>query len=188
MSQTTRDTKLPTWTVDPMHTTVMFSVRHLMITTVHGVFEDVRGSVHYDAQRPEASQLEIEIPAATIDTRQAQRDAHLRSPDFFDVEHHPIVRFRSTKVTVKGGQIRELAGELTIRDTTREVVLTVDEVTDEQRDHNGKLRIGASAHAKLLRSEFGMTYNKVLETGGVAVSDEIKLKFELSLLRDEPNA
>src|SRR5581483_598581 len=112
----------------------------------------------------------------TIDTRQAQRDAHLRSPDFFDVENHPTVRFRSTRVGVSGGQIREVAGELTIRDTTREVVLTVDEVTGEQRDHNGKLRIGASAHCKLLRSEFGMTYNKVLETGGVAVSDEIKLK------------
>jgi polyisoprenoid-binding protein YceI len=178
----------PSWTVDPMHTTVMFSVRHLMITTVHGVFTDVRGTVRYDARHPEASQLEIAIPAASIDTRQAQRDAHLRSPDFFDAEAHPTVVFRSTRVGVAGGQIRDLAGELTIRGTTREVVLTVDEVTDEQRDHNGKLRIGASAHAKLLRSEFGMTYNKVLETGGLAVSDEVKLKFELSLLSDEPNA
>jgi len=171
-----------------MHTTVMFSVRHLMITTVHGVFEDVRGTVRYDAQRPAQSTLEIEIPAATIDTRQAQRDAHLRSADFFDVEHHPTVRFRSTRVGVVDGQIREIAGELTIRDTTRDITLTVDEVSDEQRDHNGKRRVGASAHGRLLRSAFGMTYNKVLETGGVAVSDEIKLKLELSLLRDEASA
>jgi polyisoprenoid-binding protein YceI len=164
---------------------VMFTVRHLMITNVHGVFETVTGTVHYDPRDPEHAALAIEIPAASINTRQAQRDGHLRGPDFFDVEHHPTVRFRSTKIGVVDGRVREVVGELTIRDLTRPLVLAVDEVSDEQRDHNGKLRIGASAHGKLLRSEFGMTYNRVLEAGRVAVGDAIQLRFELSLVRDE---
>jgi polyisoprenoid-binding protein YceI len=188
MSQANHDASLPSWIVDPMHTTVMFSVRHLMITNVHGVFEAVRGTVRYDARRPERSELDIEIPAASIATRQPQRDAHLRGPDFFDVEAHPTVRFRSTRIGVSGGRVYEIAGALTIRGATRELVLAVDEVSGEQRDHNGKLRIGASAHGRLLRSEYGMTYNRVLEAGGLAVSDEVKLRFELSLLQDEASA
>jgi polyisoprenoid-binding protein YceI len=167
-----------------MHTTVMFSVRHLMITNVHGVFEAVGGTARFDAQHPELTEIEIEIPAASIDTRQAQRDAHLRSPEFFDAEAHPTITFRSTRIGVVDGRVQQIAGALTIRETTREIVLAIDEISPEQRDHNGKLRIGASATAKLRRSEFGMTYNRALEAGGVAVSDEVKLKFDVSLVKD----
>jgi len=172
------------WTLDPMHTTLMFSVRHLMITNVHGVFESLRGTARYDAQHPEQTEVEIEIPAASIDTRQAQRDAHLRSADFFAADAHPTITFRSTRIGIAGGRIQQIVGALTIRGTTREVVLAVDEISPEQRDHNGKLRIGASATAKILRSEFGMTYNRVLEAGGLAVSDEVKIKLDVSLVND----
>lgn len=171
------------WIVDPMHTTVMFSVRHLMIATVHGVFETVRGIARYDAQRPELTKLAIEIPVASIHTRQPQRDAHLLDPDFFDADAYPTISFRSTRIGVIDGRVHEIAGDLTIRGTTRELVLAVDEISGEQVDHNGRVKIGASATARILRSEFGMTYNRVLETGGFAVSDEVKLRFDVSLLK-----
>jgi polyisoprenoid-binding protein YceI len=172
------------WIVDPMHTTLMFSVRHLMIATVHGVFESLRGIARYDALRPELTKVAIDVPVASIQTRQAQRDAHLLNADFFDADRYPTIAFRSTRIGVVGGQIRDIAGALTIRGITRELVLAVDEISGEQLDHNGRVKIGASATARILRSEFGMTYNRALETGGFAVGDEVKLRFDLSLFKE----
>jgi polyisoprenoid-binding protein YceI len=175
----------PRWILDPMDTTVMFSVRHFLITNVHGFFEAVRGTVRYDRRRPARTEMRIEIPAASIHTRQAQRDYHLRNADFFDADAHPIITFESTRIGVVDGRVAEIAGALTIRGITREVVLTMHEITGEQIDHNRKVRIGASATAHIRRSEFGMTYNMLLESGGLAISDEVALRFDVSLIKDD---
>jgi polyisoprenoid-binding protein YceI len=181
---TTSTTKTTTlWTLDSAHTTVSFSVRHLMITNVRGVFAQARGTVRYDARRPEDAEVHVEIPAGTIDTREPQRDAHLRSAEFFDVERYPTIVFRSTRVRAGVGGVKEIDGDLTIRGATRPVTLTVSEVTGEQKDHRGELRIGASATATIRRSDFGMTYNRVLEAGGLAVSDQVSLTFDVSLVK-----
>ncbi|APR76820.1 Hypothetical protein A7982_02167 [Minicystis rosea] len=175
------------WTVDPVHTTVGFSVRHLMITNVRGVFEKVNGTVRYDSGRLDAAQIEISIPVASIHTREPQRDAHLRSADFFDAETHPEMTFRSTRIRPGVASPLEITGELTIRGTTREITLTVNEITAEHRDFQGARRIGASATGKLKRSDFGITFNKVLEAGGVALADEVAVSVDVSLVAGAPS-
>ena len=181
----TNDTKISSWSIDPVHTTIGFSVRHMMVANVRGEFQRVTGKVLYDAERPTATQVQAEVPADSVSTREPQRDAHLRSPDFFDVERHPTLSFRSTGVRFGGAGALELVGDLMIRGTTREVTLAVTELSGEQRDHNGRTRMGASATGKIKRSEFGITYNKVLEATRVAVGDEVTLLLDLSLLKDE---
>jgi polyisoprenoid-binding protein YceI len=183
--ETTTTATTTTWVLDPVHTTVGFSVRHLMVTNVRGEFQKVTGRVRYTAGRPEAAEVEAEIRADSISTHEPQRDAHLRSADFFDAQNHPIVAFRSSAVRSVGPGRLEVAGRLTIRGTTRDVTLAVDEVTGEQKDHNGKTRMGASATAKIRRSDFGMTYNKVLEAGGFAVADEIAITIDVSLVKSD---
>jgi polyisoprenoid-binding protein YceI len=182
MNTTNEATTPMLWTVDPVHTTVGFSIRHLMITNVRGVFEKVEGTVLYDAGQPGAAQIEISIPVASIHTREPQRDAHLRSADFFDAEAHPTMIFRSTSVRPGAASPAEITGELTIRGTTREITLVVNEITAEHRDLQGARRIGASATGKLRRSDFGITFNKVLEAGGVALGDEVTLSLDVSLV------
>jgi polyisoprenoid-binding protein YceI len=182
MNATTTEDTTPLWTVDPAHTTVGFSVRHLMITNVRGTFEKVGGTVRYDPARPEAARVEITIAADSVDTREPQRDAHLRSADFFDAATHPSITFRSTRVRRGEACPLEITGDLTIRGTTREVTLAVAEVTGEQRDFQGKRRFGASAAARVRRSDFGMTYNKLLEAGGVGIGDEVTLSLDVSLV------
>ncbi len=181
----TNDTNVTSWSIDPVHTTIGFSVRHMMVANVRGEFQRVTGKVLYDAQRPAATEVQAEIPADSVNTREPQRDAHLRSPDFFDVERHPKLSFRSTGVRLGGPSGLTLVGDLMIRGTTREVTLLVTEVSGEQRDHNGRTRMGASATGKIKRSEFGITYNKVLEAARVAVGDEVTLLLDLALLKDE---
>jgi polyisoprenoid-binding protein YceI len=171
------------WKLDPVHTTVGFSVRHLLVANVHGVFVQVAGSVSYDPAYPERAQVEVTIMAASVHTRDSQRDAHLRSADFFDAEVHPQLTFRSTEVRRDEAGALELIGELTLRGTTRPLSLGVTEVSAEQRDFQGARRFGASARAKLRRSEFGIAFNKVLEAGGVAISDEVSLSIDVSLVK-----
>ncbi len=182
MSTTNR--KPPTtWTLDPLDTTVRFSVRHFMITNVGGVFETLSGTAQYDADRPEAAAIEVDIPTASLNTRDPRRDAHLRDPDFFDAERYPTITFRSTRVRRAPGSALEIVGDLTLRGTTREIVLAVAEITRPQKDHNGATRVGASATATLRRSEFGMTYNFMIDAGRVALSDEVKVTVDVSLVR-----
>ena len=141
-------------------------------------------TVSYDAARPEAAEIRAEIDAASIHTHVAQRDEHLRSAEFFDVANHPKLTFRSTGIRViKDGEL-EVLGDLTLHGTTRPITLTVIDVTGEQKDHNGKTRIGASATATIKRSDFGMTYNKVLEAGGVALADQVSLTLDVSLVKE----
>ncbi len=182
MNTTNQNDKPRLWTVDPAHTTVGFSVRHLMIANVRGVFEKVEGTVRYDPLRPESAEVDVTIPVASIHTREPQRDAHLRSADFFDADAHPSITFRSTGVRRGGSGALEIEGDLTIRGTTRGVTLSVNEITPEHRDLQGARRIGANATGKIRRSDFGITFNKVLETGGVALGDEVSLSLDASLV------
>jgi polyisoprenoid-binding protein YceI len=170
------------YTVDPAHTSVGFSVRHMMITNVRGSFGAVEGSVTYDPARPEATRISASVDVSSIDTREAKRDEHLRSADFFDVAGHPKMTFESRKVVRKGDDL-EVVGDLTIRGTTREVTLLVEDITSEHLDPWGNHRIGASASAKIKRSDFGMVWNAALEAGGMLVGDEVKIHIEASLVK-----
>lgn len=168
--------------LDASHSSVGFRVRHMMITNVRGEFGALTGEVVFDPRRPEASRLTASIDVASIDTHEEKRDQHLKSADFFDVENHPKMTFTSKGVrAAKGGYLVD--GELTIRGTTRPVTLTVSDVTDETVDPWGQRRIGASATAKIRRSEFGMTWNAALEAGGVLVGDDVNIEIEVSLIR-----
>jgi polyisoprenoid-binding protein YceI len=174
-------TTTTTWQIDPAHTNVEFSLKHLMISTVRGRFGAVSGTIVLDEANPAASTVTAEIDATSIDTRQEQRDAHLRSADFFDVENHPTLRFRSTSVT-KSGDGFDVAGELTIRDVTRPVVL---HATDEGRggDPWGGERAAFSATTSIDRRDFGLTWNQALETGGVLVSNDIRISLEVQAVK-----
>lgn len=176
------------WTIDPIHSTIGFGVRHLLITNVHGVFERVSGTVRYDSAAPESTEIRVEIPADSVDTRAPQRDAHLRSADFFDAEHHPLITFQSTRVRSTGESSLEVTGDLTLRGVTRQIVLSVVDLAHVPADFNGQPRLGASASGKLKRSEFGMTFNKVLDAGGLAISDEVTLRFDVSLQKADVSA
>lgn len=184
MTTTTQTTSQPStrWTLDGSHTSVGFTVRHMMITNVRGEFGAVAGEVVFDPKNLAAAKVRATIDVASINTREAQRDAHLKSADFFDAESHPQMTFESRAIRAKSDGY-EIVGDLTIRGTTREVILSVDDVTAEHTDPWGNKRIGASASGKIRRSEFGMTWNTALEAGGVLVSDEIKIHIEASLIK-----
>jgi len=169
------------WTIDPIHTSVSFAVRHLMVTNVHGVFGRVSGTVRYDAAVPEASEIRVEIASESVDTRAPQRDAHLRSADFFDAEQHPLITFQSTAVRKAGDDSLEVIGALTMRGVTREVLLAVSALAAIPADFNGQPRMGGSATATVKRSDFGMTFNKLLDAGGLAIADEVSLSLDVSL-------
>jgi polyisoprenoid-binding protein YceI len=180
MSTTIKPTttnEVQTWELDASHTNVEFSVKHLMIANVKGRFADVTGTLKGDMADPSAFELEVSIDAASIDTRQEQRDAHLRSPDFFDADKWPRIRFIGKRVESQSGDRFRLIGDVTIRDVTRE--LTLDVVSEGAvRDPWGNSRIGFSAQAKLDRRDFGLVWNQVLEAGGLTVGDEVKISVD----------
>jgi polyisoprenoid-binding protein YceI len=183
MTTITRAETLPavgTWTIDPTHSTVGFVARHLMVTKVRGRFADVAGVVEV-AEVPEESTVNVTIQTASIDTRNDDRDNHLRSPDFFDAEHHPTITFRSTGVRGSGDSW-QLDGELTIKGITRPVSLDVsfEGVVD---DPWGGQRAGFSASGELDRDDWGLTWNVALESGGVVVGKKVKLEIEAQLVR-----
>lgn len=162
------------WVVDASHSNVEFAVKHLMIATVRGRFSEVEGFIEGDPADLTSARFEATINAASIDTRQDDRDQHLRSADFFDVENHPTITFKSTNIEKAGDDEYKVTGDLTIRGTTRPVTL---DVTFEGRgkDPWGGERIALTAKGKINRKDFGLTWNAALETGGVLVSDEVKL-------------
>jgi polyisoprenoid-binding protein YceI len=180
---TTTSTSTPTlWTLDPTHSSVGFSVRHMMITNVRGEFQKFAGEVAYDPADPGATRISATIDVASIHTREAARDAHLRSPDFFNAEQYPTINFNSRSVD-RAGDGLVVVGDLSIRGVSREVRLTVDEMSAQHTDPWGNQRIGAAAKTKIRRSEFGITWNTALELGGVLVGDEITIHIEASLVR-----
>lgn len=171
-----------TWAIDPAHTDVGFAVKHLMISTVRGRFGSVRGMIHLDEGDLAGSSVEVEIDATSIDTRQEQRDAHLRSPDFFDVETFPLITFRSRVVESRGDGGFRITGDLTIHGVTREVVL---EATDEGRgtDPWGNEKAAFTAETRIDRRDFGLGWNQALETGGVLVANEIRITLDVQAVR-----
>jgi polyisoprenoid-binding protein YceI len=171
-----------TYEIDSVHSSVHFSVRHMMLSNVRGEFTKVSGTIKLDAQNPANSAVEVTVDVSSINTRDAQRDTHLKSADFLDVEKSPSLMFRSKQIVPhKGGGT--LTGDLTIRGVTREVTLDVEGPTPEIKDPWGKQRIGASATAKLNRKDFGLTWNSALETGGVLVGDEVKITIDIEAVR-----
>jgi polyisoprenoid-binding protein YceI len=185
MAASEQAARTTTWTIDPTHTLVEFSARHMMITTVKGRFGDVAGTIIIDDAAPGASRVEVTIDAAAIDTRTKQRDAHLRSADFLDVENHPSVTFRSTAVRgscAQAGDRLELEGELTIRGVTKPVVLDVT-FEGTGRDPWGGERASFTATASIDRRDFGLTWNQALEAGGLLVSNEIRLSFDVQAVQ-----
>lgn len=162
------------WEIDTYHTRVGFAVKHMMVSTVRGSFKKFEGKIHLDEQTPAASQVDITVDAASIDTNDERRDGHLRSPDFFDAATYPTLTFKSTKVEKLSDEKFRVYGNLTIRDVTREVPLEV-ELTGESRDMQGQRRAGFEVTGSLNRKDFGLNWNVALEAGGWLVSDTIKL-------------
>lgn len=187
MSTTTKEQTRSTWSIDPDHTQVEVAVKHMMITTVRGRFPDVRGTITVDEEDPGSSGVEVTIDAAGIDTRNEDRDAHLRSEDFLDVEEHPEITFRSTRIEGahdEPGEPFRVVGDLTIRGETREVVLDATyEGTGE--DPWGGTRVGFSASTEIDRRDFGLRWNQALETGGVLVANTVKIELEVQAVRQE---
>jgi polyisoprenoid-binding protein YceI len=172
-----------TWEIDPAHASVEFRVRHLMVTWVKGTFPDVTGTVAIDETDLTKSQVNVTIGTASIDTNNAKRDEHLRSGDFFDTASYPTMTFVSKKIVAEGGLLRQVIGDLTIRGTTREVTLSVGELTPAVKDPWGNTRRGTTATAEINRKDFGLTWNKAMETGGVVVGDEVKITIDVELIR-----
>jgi polyisoprenoid-binding protein YceI len=171
------------WQIDPAHSAAHFSVRHLMISNVRGEFNKVSGSVVLDPSDPTKSTVEITADTATINTREPQRDEHLRSADFFDVANHPTMKFRSKRIAAAGAGRFKVTGDLTIRGTTREVTFEVEGPTPAVKDPWGNIRAGVSATAKINRKDFGLVWNALTEAGGVMVGDEVSISFEAELIQ-----
>ena len=174
------------WQIDPAHSAAHFSVRHLMISNVRGEFGKVSGNVVLDPSDLTKSTVEVSVDATTINTREPQRDEHLRSADFFDVANHPAITFRSKQITAAGAGRFKVTGDLTIRGVTRTVTFDVDGPTPPVKDPWGNVRAGVSATAKINRKDFGLVWNALTEAGGVVVGDEVPITFEAELIQKAP--
>ncbi len=170
-----------TWQIDPSHSLVEFSVRHMMVSTVKGRFTGVRGTILDNGEVPTLSSVEVEIDPASITTADPRRDEHLRSADFFDVEHFPVITFKSTRIEGRREEFK-LIGDLTIRDQTREVALDVT-LNGIGLSPYGQTVAGFSGQTKLHRKDFGLNWNAALESGGVLVSDQFKLEVEIEAVK-----
>jgi polyisoprenoid-binding protein YceI len=170
------------YTVDPSHTTIGFVARHAMVTNVKGGFLDFEGTLHLDGSEPSKSKASLDIKMESIDTGSADRDGHLKSADFFKIEEHPLITFRSTKAEALGGDDYRITGDLAILGTTKPVTIDL-EFNGIAKDPFGNERIGFEGKTEILRSDWGLTWNAALETGGVLVSDKIKLVFDISAIK-----
>ena len=170
------------YAIDTTHTRLGFSARHAMVTTVRGGFTDFEGNARIDTTNPAASHVEIAINAASIDTGVADRDGHLKSPDFFDVENSPRITFTSTAVE-RDGDVWAITGDLTIKDVTKPVTIEFEQ-TGSAKDPFGNTRVGFEGATEINRKDWGVSWNAALEAGGLLVSDKITLEFEISAIKD----
>jgi polyisoprenoid-binding protein YceI len=184
-SQSTKPVK---WQIDPVHSAAHFSVRHLMISNVRGEFTKMTGSALLNPADMVKSTVEATIEAASVNTREPQRDDDLRSANFFDVANYPTLTFRSKRVEAFGADHFKLTGDLTIRGVTKEVTFDVEGPTPSVKDPWGNIRAGITASAKINRKDFGLAWNALTETGGVVVGDEIKITIEAELIQQAPAA
>jgi polyisoprenoid-binding protein YceI len=173
------------WDFDPAHTTIGFSAKHMMVTTVRGKFTKYSGELDLNEQHPEQSKVSVTIETASLTTGQEQRDGHLRSPDFFDVANYPTITFKSTRVEKKGEDRYQLFGDLTIRGVTREVPLDVT-VEGHGKTPYGKHVAGFTITGTITRKDFGLNWNVALETGGWLVSEQVKLEIEVEVAETVP--
>ncbi|HEX4311031.1 MAG TPA: YceI family protein [Acidobacteriaceae bacterium] len=174
---------ITTWTIDPVHSIAEFRVRHLMISNVRGQFTGVTGKLSYDPSDLSKSTIEASIDVSTIDTRDPQRDTHLKSPDFFDAEKFPTMTFSSSRVTRRADGSGLVSGPLTIHGVTKEVEFTVEGPTPPVKDPWGNTRVGVHASTKINRADFGLTFNAAMETGGVMVGEEVSITLELEFVQ-----
>ncbi|UOQ90946.1 YceI family protein [Agromyces endophyticus] len=170
------------WDIDPAHSRIGFSAKHAMVANVRGAFNDVAGHLHVDFDDPAKSTAEIVLKTASIDTRNAQRDEHLRSADFFDVEQWPEITFTSDRIEEVADNALVVSGELTIRDVTKPITIPI-EFTGAHTDAAGELRAGFEGTRRIDRREFGLEWNVALDTGGWLVSEKITLEFEISAVK-----
>ncbi|MFJ2174839.1 YceI family protein [Streptomyces sp. NPDC087851] len=175
------------YTIDPAHSTISFTVRHAMVTNVRGTFTEHEGSLHLDGSDPAKSTAAIDVSIASIDTGAPDRDGHLRSADFFDAETFPAMTFRSTAAEQLDAETYRITGDLTIKDVTRPLSIDL-EFHGSATDVYGNERVGFEGSATILRSDWGLTWNAALETGGVMVSDKVKLGFDISAIKQGPEA
>ncbi|MFF8608202.1 YceI family protein [Streptomyces sp. NPDC015346] len=171
------------YTIDPAHSSIGFTVRHAMVTNVRGTFAEHEGTLSLDGANPAASTASIDVKIASIDTGIADRDGHLRSGDFFDAEQFPLMTFRSTEAARLGGDTYRITGDLTIKDVTRPLSIDL-EFNGAATDVYGNERVGFEGSAEILRSDWGLKWNAALETGGVMVSDKVKLTFDISAIKN----
>jgi polyisoprenoid-binding protein YceI len=169
------------YVLDPAHTRIGFSARHAMVTKVRGQFDEFEGTAHIDTEDPAKSTVAVTIQSASVSTGQAQRDGHLKSPDFFDVETYPQITFTSTDIQRDGAEW-SITGALTINDVTKPVTVLFEE-TGEAKDPFGNLRVGFEGSVTINRSDWGLKWNSPLETGGVLVSEKVTLEFDVSAIR-----
>ncbi len=176
-------TTTTTWNIDPAHSNAEFKVKHMMISNVKGQFTGVKGALTLDESNVINSRIEASIDAASINTHEAQRDAHLKSADFFDVEKFPTLSFHSTRITRGRDGELAVAGDLTIHGVTRNVVFTVEGPTAAAKDPWGNTRVGLTATTKINRKDFGLTWNAALETGGILVGDDVTITLEVQFVK-----
>jgi polyisoprenoid-binding protein YceI len=171
------------WEIDPAHSSAQFSVRHMMIANVKGEFTKVSGRANFDPENPEASSVEAHVDVSSISTREPDRDAHLKSADFFDVAKFPNMTFKSKRIVKNSDGSLQLVGDLTIHGVTRETAFALEGPTAPLKDPWGNVRRGASATARINRKDFGLTWNAALEAGGVLVGDEVKITLDVELVQ-----
>ena len=171
------------WNIDPEHSNVGFKVRHLMVSNVKGSFEKHSGTVDINDKDITKSKVEVTIDTNSINTSVQKRDEHLRSAEFFDVAKYPTMTFVSKKVAKAGKDKLKVTGDLTLHGVTREVVLDVEGLSKESKDPWGNMRRGATASTKINRKDYGLVWNKALETGGVAVGDEVTINLEIEMIK-----
>jgi polyisoprenoid-binding protein YceI len=172
-----------TWQIDPPHTNVEFSVQHMMISNVKGQFQKTSGTITVNGNDPTSAKIDATIDASSIDTRVDKRDMHLKSPEFLDVAKYPTITFKSTKVEADGPGKWKVTGDLTLHGVTKPVVLEVESSGTPIHDPMGDTRAGASATTKIKRGDFGLTWNKVLESGGVMVGDEVAISIDVEAIK-----
>ncbi len=176
-------TATTTWNLDPVHSVAEFKVKHMMISNVKGQFTTLTGVLSLDETNHTNSRVEASIQAASINTRDAQRDTHLKSPDFFDAEKFPTLSFKSTRIGRSGNGELAVTGDLTIRGVTRNVMFTVEGPTPPAKDPWGNARVGLSATTKINRKDFGLTWNATLETGSILVGDEVTITLDVQFVK-----
>lgn len=173
---------MTTYLIDPTHSSINFSIKHMMIAKVRGGFEKFSGTLTYDAKNPEKTYVEATIETSSINTKETKRDTHLKSADFFNVAEYPHITFKSKKVILKNGELK-IIGDLFIHGIIHSVTLNVEVPTDEIKDPWGNVRIGFSASTKIKRKDFGLNWNAAIETGGLIVGDEVIINLDVQFIK-----